>query len=126
MTETKVKFTVRSDKTEEGKVFRVFRDALLAGSVHVRVTRTGYGYIHSMYVRSDQRRLGAGHAMMKAVLAECGRNMRLELICGGRDGITPEVLGKFYSQHGFVYGPSAWTTRSQRESDARRMFREPS
>lgn len=123
-TKNKVTFTVTAGKwMDQGMVFRAFRGSLPVGSVYVRVTRTGYGYVHDMYVRSDQRRHGAGHAMMKAVIAEYGATCRLELICGGRDGITNEQLAAFYGQYGFAYGPSAWATRESRDSDSRRMFR---
>jgi len=125
MTKVKERFTVRSDKTENGMAFRAFRGPLLAGAVYVRATRTGYGYLHGMYVRTDQRRSGAGKALMEAVITTYGRTCRLELICKAGGPLSDEQLGEFYARYGFAYGPSAWANRDPRDSDARRMFRDP-
>ena len=124
MTTKTKKFTVRADKTDDGMAFRAFRGDLPVGVVYVRITRTGYGYLSGMYVRSDQRRKGAASALMDAVLEQYGSTCRIELICKAEGPVSDADLGSFYERYGFAYGPSAWTTRDPRDSDSRRMFRD--
>ena len=90
------------------------------GGVDVRVTSHGYGYVHKLHVDEAHSREGIARALLNAVLIRCG-DLRLEGVIAEGDA----HMAAFYQSFGAQYGPSAWTDREPRESDSRRMYREP-
>ena len=122
------RFTIRAERAGSGTVFRALLPypgksaAIVCGQVYVQEHSRGYGYVHDMYVDPTQRREGCGRALMDAVIRQYGTG-RLELVCQAGSCLTVQQLGKFYTAFGFAFGPSAWTTRPPKASDARRMYR---
>lgn len=100
---------------EAGRVFA--RDAL----------DNGYWYIHGLYVKPGYRQQGIARQLMDEVIRFYGFD-RLELICADVPDADPKRLGgddlaAWYQRLGFVFGPSANTSRMPRVSDSRRMYR---
>jgi GNAT superfamily N-acetyltransferase len=97
------------------------------GSVKVKITSRGYGYVHDMQVIPEARRHGTGHVLMAAVVDFYEGVCRLELVAHSpeKDGPSDDVLVHFYAAHGFRLGPTRAERSATRPSDARRMFLPP-
>lgn len=96
------------------------------GSVKVKITSRGYGYVHDMKVIPEARRHGTGHVLMAAVVDFYDDVCRLELVAHSpeENGPPDDVLVHFYAKHEFGLDKTV-AERGTRPSDARRMSRPP-